>query len=106
MKKAARRFTNAASGGFPMTNPRDDDPIAAALRNAPIDNEPETEEEKQSVAEARAWLERNSGKGIPHEEAMRRLAPGTPRPQSARSLPLSQPLVRLWEPRLTFGYFR
>ena len=80
-----------------MTNPRDDahrlidrlpetqlsalvglletivDPVAAALRNAPVDDEPETEEEKQSVAEARAWLQRNGGKGIPHEEAMRRL---------------------------------
>jgi hypothetical protein len=80
-----------------MTNPRDDahrlidrlpetqlsalvglletivDPAAAALRNAPVDDEPETEEEKQAVAEARAWLDRNGGKGIPHEEAMRRL---------------------------------
>jgi hypothetical protein len=80
-----------------MTNPRDDahrlidrlpetqlsalvglletivDPVATALRNATADDEPETEEEKQAVAEARVWLQRNSGKGIPHEEAMRRL---------------------------------
>ena len=49
------------------------DPIAAALRNAPIDDEPESEEEKQAVAEARDWLKRNGGKGIPHEEAMSRL---------------------------------
>ena len=80
-----------------MTNPRDDahrlidrlpetqlsalvglletivDPVAAALRNAAVDDEPETEEEKQAVAEARVWLQRNGGKGIPHEEAMRRL---------------------------------
>jgi hypothetical protein len=49
------------------------DPVAIALRNAPIDDEPETEEEKQAVAEARVWLQRNGGKGIPHEEAMRRL---------------------------------
>lgn len=49
------------------------DPVATALRNAPIDDEPETEEEKQAAAEARAWLQRNGGKGIPHEEAMRRL---------------------------------
>jgi hypothetical protein len=48
------------------------DPINAALRNAPIDDEPETKQEKQSVAEAREWLKRN-GKCIPHEEAMRRL---------------------------------
>jgi hypothetical protein len=49
------------------------DPVAAALRNAPDDDEPETEEEKQAVAEARGWLARRGGKGIPHDEAMRRL---------------------------------
>jgi hypothetical protein len=49
------------------------DPVAAALRNAPIDDEPETEEEGQAVTEARNWLTRNGGKGIPHEEAMRKL---------------------------------
>ncbi len=49
------------------------DPVTAALRNAPIDDEPETEEEKQAVAEAGDWLARRGGKGIPHEEAMRRL---------------------------------
>jgi hypothetical protein len=48
-------------------------PVGAALRNAPMDDEPETENEKQAVAEARAWLQRNGGRGIPHEEAMRRL---------------------------------
>jgi hypothetical protein len=48
------------------------DPVATALRNAPMDDEPETEEEKQAVAEARVWLQQNGGKGIPHEEAMRR----------------------------------
>ena len=49
------------------------DPVPSALRNAPIDGEPETDEERQSVAEARQWLRQNGGKGIPHEEAMRRL---------------------------------
>jgi hypothetical protein len=49
------------------------DPVATALGNAPADDEPETEEEKQAVAEARIWLQRNGGKGIPHEEAMRSL---------------------------------
>jgi hypothetical protein len=49
------------------------DPVAAALRNAPIDDEPETEEDKRAAAEARVWLQQNGGKGIPHEEAMRRL---------------------------------
>ena len=49
------------------------DPVAAALRNAPNDDEPETEEEKRAVTEARDWLARRGGKGIPHDEAMRRL---------------------------------
>ena len=49
------------------------DPIGAALSNAPIDDEPETDDEKQAVAEARDWLARRGGMGIPHEEAMRRL---------------------------------
>jgi hypothetical protein len=28
---------------------------------------------RKAVAEARGWLARRGGKGIPHEEAMRRL---------------------------------
>lgn len=50
------------------------DPVATALRNAPVDDEPETGDEELAVAEARDWLKRHGGKGIPHEEAMRRLA--------------------------------
>jgi hypothetical protein len=50
------------------------DPVAAVLRDAPIDDERETEEEKRAVDEAREWLARRGGKGISHEEAMRRLA--------------------------------
>ncbi len=49
------------------------DPVAAALRSAEIDDEPESEQEKQSVSEAREWLKSNGGKGIPHADAMRRL---------------------------------
>jgi hypothetical protein len=49
------------------------DPVAAALRNAPDDEEAEGGAEKRAVAEARNWLARRDGKGIPHEEAMRRL---------------------------------
>lgn len=47
------------------------DPLATALRNALLDDEPETEDEKTAVAEAKAWLQSNGGKGIPHAEAMR-----------------------------------
>jgi hypothetical protein len=49
------------------------DPVAAALRDAPLDDEPETAEEKQAATDARLWLQRNGGSGIPHKEAMRRL---------------------------------
>jgi hypothetical protein len=49
------------------------DPVAAALRNAPVDDEPETEDEKQGAAEARDWIARRGGKGIPHSDAMRSL---------------------------------
>ncbi len=49
------------------------DPGAAALRDAPVDDEPITEEEERDAAEARDWLHKNGGKGIPHADAMRRL---------------------------------
>lgn len=50
------------------------DPTTAALRNAPFDEEPETDEDQLAVAEARDWLRMNGGQGIPHTEAMRRLS--------------------------------
>jgi hypothetical protein len=49
------------------------DPVANALREAPIDDEPESDEERRAVSDARDWLKRNEGKGIPHHDAMRRL---------------------------------
>ena len=49
------------------------DPVTTALRNAPLDDEPETDDEKAAVAEAHGWLQKNGGKGIPHHEAMQRL---------------------------------
>jgi hypothetical protein len=49
------------------------DPVATALRDAPLDDELESSEEKSAVAEAKTWLQQNGGKGIPHAEAMRRL---------------------------------
>lgn len=47
------------------------DPVLRALENAPLDDEPETEEERVGAAEARAEADR--GELIPHEEALRRL---------------------------------
>jgi hypothetical protein len=48
-------------------------PVTLALLNAPIDDEPETEEERLAVAESEEWLKQNGGKGIPHEEVKRQL---------------------------------
>jgi hypothetical protein len=47
------------------------DPVSRALANAPIDDEPITEEEERAVAEARQSLQNN--RGIPLEEAVAQL---------------------------------
>ena len=44
------------------------DPVAAALRNAPIEDEEIGAEEERAVAEACEWLKHN--KPIPHEEVL------------------------------------
>jgi len=41
------------------------DPVAAALRDAPMDDEPITEEEERAVKESREWFKHNPG--IPFE---------------------------------------
>jgi len=46
------------------------DPVARAIANAPIDDEPVTEEERQSVARSEAWFAEHGGKGIPMDEVM------------------------------------
>jgi hypothetical protein len=43
------------------------DPVARALANAPVDDEPVTEDEERAVAQARESLKRNGG--TPFEEA-------------------------------------
>ncbi len=49
------------------------DPVKTALRNAPLDDELETDDEKAAVTEAKTWLKNNGGKGISHADAMLRL---------------------------------
>lgn len=44
------------------------DPVARSLANAPIDDEPVTEEEARDIAAARASFDR--GEGIPHEQVL------------------------------------
>jgi len=47
------------------------DPVARKLAAAPIDDEPETEEARREVEEAKEWLRQRGGKGIPHEEVLK-----------------------------------
>jgi hypothetical protein len=44
------------------------DPVARAIANAPLDDEPVSEEERQAVAEAKEWLRHHPG--IPFEEVL------------------------------------
>ena len=46
------------------------DPVSRAIANAPMDDEPETEQERRAVAESKAWFQQRSGDGIPHEEVL------------------------------------
>jgi hypothetical protein len=47
------------------------DPVSRAIANAPVDDEPETEEERHAVAASKAWLAEHPGQGIPQEEVLR-----------------------------------
>ena len=47
------------------------DPVARAIANAPIDDEPVSEEEKRALERSREWLKHN--KPIPHEEVLAEL---------------------------------
>jgi hypothetical protein len=47
------------------------DPVSRAIANAPLDDELETEDERQAVAASKAWLAEHPGQGIPHEEILR-----------------------------------
>jgi hypothetical protein len=44
------------------------DPASHAIAHAPVDDEPETEEERRAVAEAKEWLKHHPG--IPFEEVL------------------------------------
>jgi mRNA interferase RelE/StbE len=46
------------------------DPVSRAIANAPIDDEPESEDERQAVAKSKAWFKQRDGQGIPHEEVL------------------------------------
>ena len=49
------------------------EPAEVTLDNAPFDDEPENDAERLAVNQARTSLENNAGKGVSHNEAVRRL---------------------------------
>jgi len=46
------------------------DPVSRAIANAPVDDEPETEQENQAVAQSKAWFDQRGGQGIPQEDVL------------------------------------
>jgi len=44
------------------------DPVSRAIANAPVDDEPESEDERRAVAASKAWLAEHPGQGIPYSE--------------------------------------
>jgi hypothetical protein len=46
------------------------DPVSLAVANAPVDDEPESAEERKAVAESKAWFKERGGQGISHEEVL------------------------------------
>ncbi len=45
------------------------DPVSRAIANAPLDDEPESDAERQAVNEAKQWLEKNP-EGISFEDVL------------------------------------
>ena len=46
------------------------DPVSLAIAQAPLDDEPVTEEEREALARSEAWFEKRGGKGLPMEEVL------------------------------------
>ena len=46
------------------------DALSQKLAAAPIDDEPETEEERRAVERSKEWLRQRGGRGISHEELL------------------------------------
>lgn len=46
------------------------DPVSRAIANAYVDDEPESDQERQGVAESKKWFESRGGRGIPDQEVL------------------------------------
>jgi hypothetical protein len=44
------------------------DPVSRAIANAPVDDEPESDPEREAVTESKSWFRRNEG--ISHREVV------------------------------------
>jgi hypothetical protein len=51
------------------------DPVLRSLANAPLDDEPVTEEDRRRIHEGQAWFAQRGGKGIPMEEVLAEFGP-------------------------------
>lgn len=49
------------------------DRVGAMLRDAPVDDEPVTEEDLRAIAKSQEWFRQNGGKGIPHDQVVQEL---------------------------------
>ncbi len=74
IKKRLGQTPNVAAGSAPAKSARPgrrDDPVARALRNAPLDDEPETPKERRLVATAKRQAAR--GEVYTHEQVRKLL---------------------------------
>ena len=46
------------------------DPVSRAIANAPVDDEPESDGERQAVAASKAWMAQHPGEDIPHKDIL------------------------------------
>jgi hypothetical protein len=46
------------------------DPVSRAIADAPLDDETESDTEREAVAESKSWFQQRSGLGIPHREVV------------------------------------
>ena len=46
------------------------DPVSRAIANAPVDDEPETDSEREAINESKSWFQKHEGRGIPRREVV------------------------------------
>lgn len=44
------------------------DPVSRAIANAPLDDEPETNSERDAISESKTWFQQRGGQGISQKE--------------------------------------